>query len=414
MSEYIIRGGAPLRGEVTVSGAKNAALPILCASLLCAEGETVLNCVPDITDVRRTLRLLEELGCETSFTGGQVRINAERARYAELSGEAARLRSAALFLGAACGRFGRAVQPFPGGCELGSRPIDLHIAAFGKMGIAASQNDMIECVGRPHGADIFLAYPSVGATENAILAAALGEGTVTITGAAREPEIEDTADFLNACGARISGAGGRTIIVQGVEKLRGTRYSIMGDRIEAATFLAAAAATGGEVTVRGFAPEHIAAFTDVLVRAGVSVCRGADSVTVTRGDRLRSPGIVETAPYPGFPTDGQSVTAAMLLRARGVTEIRESIFDDRLKVCRQFRGMGASIAVRGRRAVIEGTGALSGAKLTACDLRSGAALAVAALQADGESRISGTTHIERGYESFAQKLRALGANVRTV
>lgn len=410
MSGYVIRGGAPLRGSVRVSGAKNAVLPILCACLLC-EGETVLTNCPRISDVLNTLEILEELGCETSFKDGQIRINADSAAPLPVGKAAEKMRSAALFAGALCGRFGKAELAAPGGCMLGSRPLDIHIGAFEKMGIACRTDGVLRFEGRPHGADVFLRYPSVGATENVMLAAATGRGTVTVTGAAREPEVVDLAGFLNAAGAKIRGAGSGIIIIEGVEKLRGVRYNIMGDRIEAATFLAAGAATGGEVTVYGAEPEQLAAVTDVIVRAGGSVCRKPDSVSAG-GRYLCSPGVIETAPYPGFPTDVQSIAAAMLLCAHGRTEIRERVFDDRLRVFAQFAKMGADVSVSGTSAVIRGAERLHGETLSACDLRSGAGLVIAALCADGESRIENISHIERGYEDFEQKLSALGAFVR--
>lgn len=414
MSEYIISGGRPLVGQVRVDGAKNSVLPILCACLLCGEGTVTLSNCPHITDVDYTLEILRLFGCETSFEGGRIQVSAQDARFSEIPCElVARMRSAALFLGAAAGRFSRAVQCRPGGCELGSRPIDLHLSSFVKMGLSVSDTGtIVECSGCAHGADIFLRYPSVGATENIMLAACLGKGTVTVTNAAREPEIEDLQNFINLMGGKIRGAGSGIIIIEGVEKLHGVDYNIIGDRIEAATYLAAAMATDGEITVSGVCPQHLTAVTDLIVNSGGSVCRKQDSVTVSRGGQfILSPGKIETSPYPGFPTDAQSLIMAMLLRAAGTTEIYEGVFDDRLRVSSEFIKMGADITVSGRTAYVHGTERLYGARVFAGDLRSGAALVIAALSAQGESVVKNISHIERGYNGFEKKLKSLGGEI---
>ena len=414
MSEYIINGGKPLVGRVNVGGAKNAVLPILCACLLCDEGQITLSNCPHITDVEYTLEILNIFGCKTSFEGGHIRINAEDARFCEIPcGLVARMRSAALFLGAATGRFQKAVQCRPGGCELGSRPIDLHLSSFAKMGISVSDfESTVECSGCAHGTDIFLRYPSVGATENIMLAACRGKGTTTVTNAAREPEIEDLQNFINSMGGKVHGAGSGIIIIEGVEKLHGVDYNIIGDRIEAATYLAAAVATDGEITVSGVCPSHLTAVTDLIVNSGGSVCHKSDSITASRGGQfILSPGKVETSPYPGFPTDAQSIIMAMLLRAVGTTEIHEGVFDDRLRVSSEFIKMGADITVSGRTAYIHGTERLYGARVFAGDLRSGAALVIAALSAQGESVVKNISHIERGYEGFEKKLQSLGGEI---
>lgn len=414
MSEYIISGGRPLVGHVRVDGAKNSVLPILCACLLCDEGFVTLSNCPRITDVQYTLEILNLFGCETSFADGQIHVNSENARFCGIPCDlVGRMRSAALFLGAALGRFHRAEQCRPGGCELGSRPIDLHLSAFSKMGLSVSDTGMeVNCSGCPHGADIFLRYPSVGATENIMLAACRGKGTVTVTNAAREPEIEDLQNFINSMGGKIRGAGSGIIIIEGVEKLHGVDYNIIGDRIEAATYLAAAIATDGEITVSGVCPSHLTAVTDLIVNSGGSVCRKHDSITASRGGQfILSPGKVETSPYPGFPTDAQSLIMAMLLRAAGTTEIHEGVFDDRLRVSFEFIKMGADITVSGRTAYVHGTERLYGARVFAGDLRSGAALVIAALSAQGESVVKNISHIERGYNGFETKLRGLGGNI---
>lgn len=414
MSEYIISGGRPLVGQVTVDGAKNSVLPILCACLLCDDGQVTLTNCPHITDVQYTLEILNLFGCETSFEDGQIHVDAQNVSFREIPCDlVSRMRSAALFLGAATGRFCRAVQCRPGGCELGSRPIDLHLSSFVKMGLTVSDTgSSVECSGCAHGTDIFLRYPSVGATENIMLAACRGRGVVTVTNAAREPEIEDLQNFINAMGGKICGAGSGIVVIEGVEKLHGTRYNIIGDRIEAATYLAAAIATDGEITVRGVCPLHLTAVTDLIVNSGGSVCRKNDSITVSRaGQFILSPGMVETSPYPGFPTDAQSIIMAMLLKAAGTTQIHEAVFDDRLRVSSEFIKMGADITVFGRTAYVHGTERLYGARVFAGDLRSGAALVIAALSARGQSVVKNIFHVERGYNGFDKKLKSLGAEI---
>lgn len=413
MSRYIINGGRSLNGTVRVNGAKNAALPLLCACLLC-DGITVLTNCPDILDVRCTLDILEGFGCKTKFENNTATVDSSDIRpFAIPLSLGGRLRSASLFLGAAVGRFGTASQCLPGGCELGPRPIDMHLKAFSKMGVLISEtDDCVVCENKPHGTDVFLRYPSVGATENIILAAALANGTTTITNAAREPEISDLADFINSMGGKISGAGGSTVVIEGVSKLKNVCYNIMGDRIEAATFLALALATDGEITVTDVNPSHLTAVTDLIINAGGSVCRKNNSITARRGGRfLLPPDKIETAPYPGFPTDAQSVVMAMLLSCVGTFEIHERVFSDRLRVVSELVKTGADITVDGNIATVRGADVLYGATMFACDLRSGAALVIAALSAKGESTVYNVSHIERGYERFDERLRALGADI---
>lgn len=413
MPEYLIHGGKPLSGQVCVSGAKNSVLPILSAALLC-DGKVILTNCPKISDVTYTLSILSLFGCDVSANQGQITVDACNACFTPVPHElSSKLRSASLFLGASLGRFGMAEQYMPGGCELGSRPIDMHLTAFCKMGVAVNgDGSVVKCENRPHGTDIFLRFPSVGTTENIIIAAAKCKGTTTVTGAAREPEITDLCNFINAMGGKITGAGTSRIIIEGVEKLNGINYNIMGDRIEAATYLALALATDGEITVTGVCPDHLLAVTDVIVNSGGFVCRRDNAVTSRRGGHfVLSPGIIRTNPYPGFPTDAQSLIISMLLKSLGSTYICEQIFDDRLRVCDEFIKMGADIQVSGNVARITGTRRLYGADVTACDLRSGAALVIAALSAEGFSRVGGISHILRGYDSFTEKLRMLGADI---
>ena len=417
MSDYIIKGGSRLGGSVAVSGSKNAALPILTACLLCAEGKVTLTNCPAISDVTYTLDILKAFGCEVYSCSGQITVDSTNVKPTFLPCElTGKLRSSTLFLGAALGRFGNVLQCFSGGCQLGARPIDMHLLALSKMGAEIEiQNDVIMAKNSPHGADIFLRFASVGATENIILAAVLAKGTTTITGAAREPEIVDLCRFLNCMGAKIYGAGTCVIIIEGVEKLRGINYNIMGDRIEAATFLSLALATDGEITVTGVEDTHLTAFTDTLVNCGGFICRSPYGITVKRGGHfVFSPGIIKTEAFPGFPTDAQSLIVATLLKSLGTTYVVEQIFDSRFRVCDEFLKMGADVSVSGNTAKITGVASIRGADVCACDLRSGAALVVAALSADGESRLCGTCHINRGYENFVKKLRSLGADIKEV
>ncbi len=414
MSQYIINGKNRLCGTVTVGGAKNSVLPILCACLLCSEGSVNLYNCPDISDVTYTLEILKEIGCDVSFDDGHITVCAQNATACALNcDKMSKLRSTALFLGAAVGRFGSAEQCLPGGCELGPRPIDMHLLAFAKMGLCVSLSDnRVCCSGSPHAADIFLKFPSVGATENIMLAAALGHGTVTITGAAREPEIVDLQNFINAMGGKICGAGTDIIIVEGVEKLVGINYNIIYDRIEAATYIAAALATDGEITVRGVDFGHISAFTDYAVSIGGAAVFGQNSVRVSRASPwLINIPYLETAPFPGFATDAQSLALSLSAIAMGNCCIVENIFSDRLRVAHELNKMGAQITVRDNRAYIEGVRSLIGTKVTACDLRSGAALVVAALAAEGVTAIKNADYVLRGYQNFDKNLRALGADI---
>lgn len=415
MSCYIIGGGKSLCGTVTLSGAKNAVLPILCATLLCKEGKTVLTNCPDITDVWDTLEILSCYGCEVSFVNGQITVDASSSCFCNIpSALTSRLRSACLFMGASLSAFGKSVVCQPGGCELGARPIDMHLRSFSKMGVTVCESDdCIICTGTPHSTDIFLRYPSVGATENVLLASVLSKGTTTVTNSAREPEIKALADFLNLAGAKITGAGTSTIVIEGVEKLCGVQYNIIGDRIEAATYLALALATDGDITVCGIDPSYLTAITDVIIGAGGCVCRKNDSISVRRGGKfILPPPRIETAPYPGFPTDAQSVITAMLLKCYGTAEISERVFSDRLRVCEEFKKMGADITVENNTATIRGVERLYGAHLFAGDLRSGAALIVAAFSAHGQSVVSNISHILRGYQDIVHKLTALGGDIK--
>ena len=415
MPEYIINGGKPLYGNVTVGGAKNAVLPILCACLLCDSGKVTLTNCPDISDVTYTVKILKKLGCEVFVSGGQITVDATAAHFEPLNcDEVKMLRSTALFLGAQTGRFAMAEQCLPGGCELGPRPIDLHLLAFAQMGVTVTLSDgVIVCSGCTHSANIHLKFPSVGATENIILAACKSNATVMITGAAREPEIVDLQNFINAMGGKVRGAGTDTIIVEGVEKLVGVNYNIISDRIEAATYMAAALTTNGRVTVNGINFEHILSFTDFCVNAGASTVFTNNSVTVSRASPwLLAVEYLETAPYPAFATDAQSLALSVLSLGIGTSCVCEKIFSSRLGVAKELNKMGADITVVLNRAYVNGVSGLFGANVTACDLRAGAALVVAALGANGTTYVSGAHHILRGYQNLIPNLTALGADIQ--
>lgn len=417
MPQYIINGGKKLVGSVTVGGAKNAVLPILCACILCDTGTVTLTNCPDISDVTYTVKILKKLGCKVCVDGGQITVDATNSHFVCLDcDEIKMLRSTALFLGAQIGRFNNAEQCLPGGCELGPRPIDLHLLAFAEMGITVTLGDgVISCDGCARSANINLKFPSVGATENIMLAACKSDCSVKISGAAREPEIVDLQNFINAMGGKIRGAGTDTIIIEGVEKLVGVNYNIISDRIEAATYMAAALTTNGNVTVNGINFEHILSFTDFCVNVGGGVVFNKNSVTVSRASPwLLAVDYIETAPYPAFATDAQSLALSVLTLGIGTSCICEKIFSDRLGVAAELNKMGADITVIGNRAYVNGVKKLHGANVSACDLRSGAALVIAALGAEGTTVISGAHHILRGYQNLLQNLTALGADIQLI
>ncbi len=414
MPEYIIRGGRPLRGSITVQGAKNSVLPILAASLLC-ENTVQLSGVPHLRDVAVSLRLLETLGCRIRRGEHRLELDLTKCDYRPMGQSDCRMmRSSVLFLGPLLGRFGAARLFFPGGCVLGERPIDLHIGALRQMGAE------IECVGDEisarcpyglQGCEIHLSYPSVGATENILMAASLAKGTTVLYNGAREPEIEDLTDFLCAMGAHIRRENER-IIVEGVPSLRGCHKSVMPDRIAAYTFLVAALATDGEITIENCPVRALGVPLEILAAAGGVMRRQGSALTLTRGGPFILP--VEhiiSAPYPAFPTDAGAPVMALLSLAQGGSVFEETVFSDRFKVVEQLRRFGADITVEGRRAYINGVSRLVGCRCTATDLRAGAALLIAALAAEGESIIYGGEHIIRGYENIAETFRGLGAEI---
>ena len=403
-------GGRPLKGTLPVQGAKNAVLPILAAAAAVPGEITLTNC-PFIRDVEVTLDLLEGLGAAWSRRGDRLTLNgaAIRPDFPD-PGLAGRLRSSVLLLGALLGRFGRAEIPLPGGCVLGARPLDLHCAGLEQLGVRVSCGEgRLRCEGRPKAGRVVLPYPSVGATENLMLAALGAEGPVELLGAAREPEIRDLGTFLNRCGARITAAGtGRLEIRPG--PLHGGVHRIMPDRMEAATWLCAAAATGGCLRLTRCCPAHLEPVLEVLSRAGCEITRGPDWIRLQAGP-LRAAGAVTTGPYPGFPTDAQAPVMGVMTLGEGITVFRETVFENRFRHVPGLRALGARIDTRGEIARVRGVPRLRGARLEATDLRGAAALTVAALAAEGESELSQAWHLDRGYGAFVQKLKSLGAEV---
>lgn len=411
MSELYIQGGTPLEGELTVQGAKNSVLPLLAACLL-ARGTVELSNCPVLSDVSAAMAILRQLGCRVERQGYTVTVDGEPASGNYIPETQMRaMRSSIIFLGPLLARMGEAHVTCPGGCELGPRPIDLHLQAIRDMGCRVEEDsDGIHCYGRPVGGDVQLSLPSVGATENAMLCAVGGSGVTTIANAAREPEIVQLQELLNTLGARVWGAGGSVITVEGGHRLHGGRCTVIGDRIAAATLLSAAAAAGGEVRLTGVDWRHMAPVLAVLHQAGCRVESGEEQVVLSRPPSLplRAVSAIRTAPYPGFPTDAQAPVMAALCTARGSTMFVENMFDSRYRHVSELGRMGADIVTEGRVAVVRGVGRLHGARVTAPDLRGGGALAVAALAAEGDTVLTGVHHIDRGYEALEEMLRQLG------
>lgn len=410
----VVRGGTPLRGEVTVSGAKNSVLPLLAACLLSPQPCLLENC-PRITDVECALRILEHLGCAVQRDGHRIEVDASHVTDSRVPDPLMRgMRSSIMFLGAILARTGQAELTYPGGCELGPRPIDLHLEALKKLGASVEeQGGRLTCRGKLYGRPIMLAFPSVGATENVMLAACTAVGETTLINAAREPEIVDLQHFLNAMGARISGAGSTVIRISGVpaQSLHGTSYRVMPDRIEAGTYLMAAAATGGEVTLRRVQPLHMEAELAVLERMGLCLTRGVDLLTLRTRGRPAAAGKVVTGPYPGFPTDLQAVLTGLLTVSQGTSLVVETVFKSRFHHAGELLRLGADLHCEGNVCVVQGVERLTGACLCAADLRGAAGLLVAALAAEGTSRISQSCYIRRGYEDPEEKIASLGGFV---
>lgn len=417
VSGFVVCGGKKLTGSVELQGSKNSALPLLAASVL-AEGESVFYNCPDLSDVDASARILRYLGCEAEREGKALVVNSSGICRGDIPDSLMReMRSSIVFLGAVLSRCGRAVMTFPGGCEIGPRPIDLHLKALRALGAEITERrGVIECSAENglRGAKIALSFPSVGATENIILAAVRAEGTTTITNAAREPEISDLCDFLNDAGARIYGAGEGVIVIDGVKKLKGANHTIIPDRIVAATLMSAAAVTGSDIEIEGVIQSHLGSIIPIFEESGCNIKCECGTLRVRAPKRLGAMPYVRTMPYPGFPTDAQAPVMAAACVADGTSVFVENIFENRFKHTGELIRLGADIKVENKVAVVNGVKQLYGAKVEAPDLRGAAGLIVAALAAEGTSRIGGIEYLERGYENFEVTLSSLGADVKRV
>ncbi len=416
MEQYIIKGGNPLAGEVEIGGAKNAALGILAAAIMTDETVRIEN-LPDVQDINVLLEAISEIGASvTRVSRTSALINGSGIGRVSVDYEyIKKIRASYYLLGALLGKYKKAEVPLPGGCNIGSRPIDLHLKGFKALGakVRISHGSIIAEADHLRGSHIYLDTVSVGATINIMMAASMAEGRTIIENAAKEPHVVDAANFLNSMGANIKGAGTDVIRIRGVEKLHATEYSIIPDQIEAGTFMFAAAATRGDVIVKNVIPKHLEATTAKLVEIGCQVEEFDDAVRVVATKRLHNTN-VKTLPYPGYPTDMQPQIGVALAIARGTSIVTESIFENRFKYVDELIRMGADIKVEGNTAVIYGTEKLTGARVSAPDLRAGAALVIAGLAAEGITIVDDIVYIQRGYENFEQKLRGLGAEIERV
>ena len=414
MNRLIINGGKALKGSKEINGAKNAAVAILPAAILASKGECIIDNVPDIADVHCLERIIRSLGCNVEkLDNNTLKINAEEIKTVEACGNDVRkMRASYYFIGALLARFKEAKVELPGGCPIGVRPIDQHIKGFEALGAKVSiehgaVNIMAE---KLIGTNIFFDVVSVGATINLMIAATLAEGTTVLENAAREPHVVDVANFLNAMGANVKGAGTDVIRIKGVKELKGCNYSVVPDQIEAGTFMIAAAATRGDVTIQNVIPKHLESISAKLLEMGAKVEEGDDSVRVYVDGDLKGVNL-KTAPYPGFPTDVQQPMCTLLSTAKGRSIIVETIWENRHKHVDELKKMGATIKVEGRSAIIDGVDRLTGAVVKATDLRAGAAMVIAGLISDGVTEITSIEHIDRGYPHIEEKFRMLGADI---
>ncbi|OQR54498.1 UDP-N-acetylglucosamine 1-carboxyvinyltransferase [Bacillus sp. CDB3] len=417
MEKIIVRGGKRLNGTVRVEGAKNAVLPIIAAALLASDGKNVLSEVPVLSDVYTINEVLRHLNAEVVFENNQVTIDSSKELNIEAPFEYVRkMRASVQVMGPLLARNGRARIALPGGCAIGSRPIDQHLKGFEAMGAKVKVgNGFVEAYvdGELKGAKIYLDFPSVGATENIMSAATLAKGTTILENAAKEPEIVDLANFLNAMGAKVRGAGTGTIRIEGVDKLYGANHPIIPDRIEAGTFMVAAAITGGDVLIENAVPEHLRSITAKMEEMGVKIIEENEGIRVIGPDKLKAVDI-KTMPHPGFPTDMQSQMMALLLQAEGTSMITETVFENRFMHVEEFRRMNADIKIEGRSVIMNGPNSLQGAEVGATDLRAAAALILAGLVSEGYTRVTELKHLDRGYVNFHKKLAALGATIERV
>ena len=413
MANYIIEGGKRLEGEVKISGSKNASLPIICASILNGKKTKLYN-VPDIHDTQVTLKILRYIGCKVKKDNDKIEIDSRYITKKEIPEDLMhQMRSTVILAGAILGRFKEVTFSYPGGCDIGARPIDLHLKSFKKLGINIAENyGFIRCsCDKIVGTNIDLDFPSVGATENIILASVLAEGKTVITNAAREPEIVDLVNMLKKMGAIISGEGTNIIQIEGVKELKEVKYRIMPDRIETGTFLCAGAITGGKIKVINCIPEHIVPITSKLEEAGCNIQIGKNSIELKAPARLKAVEL-KTMPYPGFPTDMQSIFGTVLSVSKGTSVITENIFENRFKYLAELKRMGAKNKQEGNVAIITGVRRLSGTNVKSTDLRGGAAMILAGLNAKGTTTVTNIEYILRGYENIDKKLNKIGANIR--
>ena len=413
MKRYVIEGGSKLEGSTYVSGSKNASLPIIASTLL-NKGINKLYNVPNIHDTQMMLKILEKLGCKVKKENGKIIIDSRKITNHKIPDDLmSQMRSSVIIAGALLSRSKKVTFTYPGGCDIGSRPIDLHLKSFEKLGVNVKEEfgELICKADEIVGTDIHLDFPSVGATENIMLASVLAKGITKINNAAMEPEIIDLQNALNSMGAKISGAGTNNIIIKGVEKLKDLSYNIIPDRIEAGTLLCATAITGGNIKLKKVIPEHIETLTNKLEEMGCEIQINKNEIFLKSPKKLKAVDI-KTLPYPGFPTDLQSIVGTVLTIAKGTSIIIENIFENRYKYLTELTKMGAKSTIEGRTAVIKGVRRLNNANVKATDLRGGAALVIAALNAKGKTYVENIEYILRGYENLDQKLKSLGANIK--
>ncbi|CDQ18842.1 UDP-N-acetylglucosamine 1-carboxyvinyltransferase [Halobacillus karajensis] len=417
MEKIIVRGGRQLNGTVKAEGAKNAVLPVIAASIIASEGKSILHEVPALADVYTINEVIRHMNANVTMVGNTVTVDASRELETEAPIEYVRkMRASVLVLGPLLARYGHAKVAMPGGCAIGSRPIDQHLKGFEAMGADVTVGNgyvEAEVKGRLQGAKIYFDVPSVGATENVMMAAALAEGRTVLENCAKEPEIVDLANYLNKMGANIVGAGTETIRIEGVEKLAGATHTIIPDRIEAGTFMVAAAITGGNVLVQGAMHEHLRSLVSKMEEMGVIIQEEENGLRVIGPDILKATDL-KTMPHPGFPTDMQSQVMALMLNATGTSVITETVFENRFMHVEEFRRMNAKLKIEGRSVIVEGPSSLQGAEVAATDLRAGAALILAGLVADGYTRVTELKHLDRGYVNFTEKLAAIGADIERV
>lgn len=416
MSVIEIDGGNKLNGEVNIQGSKNAVLPILAATVL-VNGITRLNHCPKILDVFHMIKILEAIGCHVIWEDSTIIVDSTMLHTSTIPDELVKkMRSSIILMGAMLGRKGSVVITYPGGCTIGARPIDFHLSSFKKMGISVVEKDgLIYCsTDGIKGTDIVLKFPSVGATENIILAAVYAEGTTRIYNAAREPEINELCNFLNASGADITGVGTENIEINGVKTLHDVNYTVASDRIVAGTYLAAVAGTGGKVKLKDVDYTSQISLIEVLKEMGCTICYNENSMTISSTGNIKPVSVIRTMPYPGFPTDMQSQIMSVLTRASGASRIIEDIFEGRYQNVKEQIKFGANIEIQGREAIVYGVPRLQGCEVYASELRGGAALVIAGLMAEGKTILHNPFYIERGYEDICRDLRLIGANIKYV